>query len=236
MDETAALRALTEADRWIDRVGAQRNHLVEKAELDALEGELRQHSTELREAKALQVPVRNRYEEAQRETERLTRRANDLDKTLAASTANARELAAIHKEAEHVRQLLVSGEDNELELLVEVEPLDDAVASIKARAQPGLVRRAELQATITELQKSLDEELVSLRHSREERAAALSAELRSRYESLLKRVGTSGAARVESGRCDGCRILLSPLDVDRWKAQPPGVFMACPECGRLLLP
>ncbi len=236
MDETAALRALMEADRWIDRVGAQRNHLVETAELDALEVELRAHSRDLNGAKSLQAPVRTRYEEAQRETERLTRRANALERTLAASTANARELAAIHKEVEHVRQLLASGEDRELELLLEVEPLDDAVASIKALAQPGLVRRAELQAIIGELQASLDEELVSLRHSREERSAALSNELRSRYESLLKRVGTSGAAQVGSGRCDGCRILLSPLDVDRWKAQLPGEFMACPECGRLLLP
>jgi predicted nucleic acid-binding Zn-ribbon protein len=135
-----------------------------------------------------------------------------------------------------VRQLLASAEDQELELLIEAEPLDEAVSLIKAEAQPGLVRRGELQATIGELQASLDEELVSLHRAREERAAALSSELLARYQGLLARVGTSGAAQVEAGRCDGCRIALSPLDVDRWKAQPQGTFMACPECGRLLLP
>ena len=57
-----------------------------------------------------------------------------------------------------------------------------------------------------------------------------------RYESALARVGTSGAAVVLEGRCDGCRLALSPLDFDRFKAQPPDTFMDCPECGRILLP
>ena len=236
MDETEALRALTEADRWIDRVAAQRAHLPETAELATLETVLRSESKALGEAKARQTPVRTAYEQAQREALRLAKRASDLETTLTLSTANARELAVLHHELEHVRQLLASAEDQELELLIEVEPLDEAVSLIKAEAQPGLVRRGELQATIGELQASLDEELVSLHRAREERAAALSSELLARYQGLLTRVGTSGAAQVEAGRCDGCRIALSPLDVDRWKAQPQGTFMACPECGRLLLP
>jgi predicted nucleic acid-binding Zn-ribbon protein len=57
-----------------------------------------------------------------------------------------------------------------------------------------------------------------------------------RYNAALARVGTSGAANVIEGRCDGCRIALSPLDLDRWKSQAPDAFMDCPECGRLLLP
>jgi hypothetical protein len=77
---------------------------------------------------------------------------------------------------------------------------------------------------------------VALRASRAERAAQLSPALLARYEDLLKRVGTSGAAQVDAGRCDGCRILLSPLDLDRWKALGEDSFMPCPECGRLLLP
>jgi len=86
------------------------------------------------------------------------------------------------------------------------------------------------------LQASLDEELVSLRHGRDERAGALSKALLERYEGLKKRVGVSGAAQVDEGRCDGCRIALSPLDLSRFKTQPAGEFMTCAECGRLLVP
>lgn len=236
MSETEAVRALMEADRWIDRVGSQRNHLPEMAELATLEEELRSLVKALHEAQAAQGPVRTAYEDARSESERLRQRANDLERTLSVSTANARELTAIQHELEHLRELLGRSDDRELDLLLEVEPLDETVAAIKARAQPGVGRRAELLAAIAQLQATLDEELVSLRQARHERAAALSPELLVRYDRALARAGTSGAAQVDTGRCDGCRIALAPLDHDRWKSQAAGTFMTCPECGRLLLP
>ncbi len=225
-----------EADRWIDRVTAQKSHLPEMVELSALEGELRGLLTSLNEAQATLAPVRTAYEEAQREGERLRTRAENLDRTLSTSTANVRELTALQTELQHVRELLERSDDRELEYLMAVEPLDDAVNAVKATAQPAVARRSELQGAITELQSSLDDELVALRQQRGERAAAVTPALLTRYEAALARVGTSGASQVVAGRCDGCRIALSPLDVDRWKGQPEGTFMTCPECGRLLLP
>jgi predicted nucleic acid-binding Zn-ribbon protein len=236
VSETDALRALMEADRWVDRVSAQRNHLSEMAELSTLEDELRALSKALQEARGAQAPVQQAYEDAANEAERIRRREHDLDATLAASTGNARELGVLQRELEHLRDLLGRAEDRELELLIEIEPLDEVVAAIKARAQPGVARRAQLQATILELQATLDEEIASLRLARAERARALSPELLARYDNVMVRVGTTGAAQVNAGRCDGCRIVLAPLDVDRWKSQPAGTFMSCPECGRLLLP
>jgi hypothetical protein len=236
VSETDALRALMEADRWVDRVSAQRNHLAEMAELSTLEDELRALSKALQEARGAQAPVQQAYEDAANEAERIRRREHDLDATLAASTGNARELGVLQRELEHLRDLLGRAEDRELELLIEIEPLDEVVAAIKARAQPGVEHRAQLQATILELQVTLDEEIASLHLARAERARALSAELLARYDNVMVRVGTTGAAQVNAGRCDGCRIVLAPLDIDRWKSQPAGTFMSCPECGRLLLP
>lgn len=236
MSETDALRALMEADRWIDRVGSQRNHLPEMAELATLEEELRELIKALQQAQDALEPVHTAYEDAKGEADRLGQRAKDLEKTLATSTANARELSAIQNELEHLRELLGRSEDRELELLIELEPLDETVSAIKNRAQPGIARRLELRGIIGELQATLDEELVSLRSDRHDRARAVSPELLARYDSTFARVGTSGAALVDGGRCDGCRIALSPLDHDRWKGQAAGAFMVCPECGRLLLP
>jgi predicted nucleic acid-binding Zn-ribbon protein len=236
VNETDNLRALMEADRWIDRVTAQRNHLPEMAELVSVEEELRALLKALNEAQAVLTPVRTAYDDAQRESGRLRTRAEGLDKTLSASTANARELAALQGELVHVRELLARSEDRELDYLIEVEPLDEVVNAVKAKAQPQVTRRTELQGVIAELQGGLDDELLSLRRDRGERATALSAELLARYDAAFARVGTSGAAQVDAGRCDGCRIALSPLDVDRWKGQGEGSFMPCPECGRLLLP
>lgn len=235
MSETDALRALMEADRWTDRVSTQKTHLPESGELTALEGELRGLLKDLHEAEAALAPIKSAYDAAARESKRLKSRANDLDATLASSTANARELTALQNELTHVRVLLAESEDRELELLFEVEPRETAVESIKRAAQPGVARRGELIDVIARLRASLDEELVSLGSSREERARDVSPSVLARYDVALARVGTSGAAQVVEGRCDGCRLALSPLDYDRFKSQALDTFMDCPECGRLLL-
>jgi predicted nucleic acid-binding Zn-ribbon protein len=225
-----------EADRWIDRVSAQKTHLPEMAELAALELELRAQLKALNDAQAALKPVRTAYEETQREGDRLRARVENLDKTLSNSTANARELAALQTELQHVRERLERNDDLELEYLIAVEPLDEAVSAVKSAAQPAVARRSELQAAIGELQASLEDEMVALRAARTETTSAVAPELLARYEAAFARAGTSGASQIVSGHCDGCRIALSPLDVDRWKGQAEGTFMTCPECGRLLLP
>jgi predicted nucleic acid-binding Zn-ribbon protein len=121
--------------------------------------------------------------------------------------------------------------------LIDVEPLDEAVSVIKS---PGPTRFGAPRRTASNDHRTtstLDEEITSLRNARISRAdRPVARTARPRYQGVMSRVGITGAAQVEAGRCDGCRIALSPLDVDRWKAQAPGTFMACPECGRLLLP
>lgn len=236
MSETDDVRALMEADRWIDRVRSQKTHLPELNELSSLEGQLRQLLKDLHEAELVVAPVKSEYEGVARESAHLKDRARDLDARLSSSTANARELTAIQGELTHVRELLAANEDRELELLMQVEPLDERVVAIKATAQPAASRRGELIDLIAQLRATLDDELVALRESRTATAAPLSAPLLARYEAALKRSGTSGAAQVIDGRCDGCRIALSPLDYDRFKSLAPDTLMDCPECGRLLLP
>ncbi|MDE3064687.1 MAG: hypothetical protein KGJ36_03345 [Acidobacteriota bacterium] len=236
MSDVEALRALMEADRWVDRVRAQRERLPEIAELTTVEDELRGLVAALAQAREALAPVRAAYEDAQRESERLRRRDGELSTALAHSTANARDLAALQNEVTHVRERLAEAEDRELELLLAVEPLDEAVRVVRERAQPAVERRETLRASIAELQASLDDEVASLTRDRASLADAVAPALLAAYDDALIRAGASGAAQVVDGRCDGCRIRLSPLDLDRWRAQGAGTLTPCPSCGRLLLP
>ena len=235
MEELERLRALTEADRWIERVIAQREHLPEMQELSVLEAELRSLLGALNAVQSGAEPLRARYLSAQGVSAKLAARVGELEGALAKSTGSARDLAAMQKELEQLRERLASAEDEELTVMLEIEPLDEEIASIKERSQPGVERRGELQATIGELRAGLDEEIAALRETRAELADALAAPWRQRYDAALKRSGVSGAAFVDAGRCDGCRIALSPLDFDRFSQLGEDVVMDCPECGRMLL-
>lgn len=236
MDQLDALRALHDADHWIERVLAQREHLPELAELSALEVQLRELLAELHRAEAGAQPVRQAYLTARDTAAKHSRRVSDLEGALATSTGSARELSALQHELELVRERVAAAEDEELNALMELEPLDEAVAAVKVRAQPGVARRVELQEVVVQLRATLDEEIASLRVRRVELAGSLESAWRDRYDKAFARVGTSGAATVEAGRCEGCRIALSPLDYDRFRRLEPGVLMDCPACGRLLLP
>jgi hypothetical protein len=236
MEQFDVLRALNDADRWIERVIAQREHLPELDELATLEGELRSLLVALQDAQNAAAPVRAAYLAAQETAKKHLTRVSDLERALATSTGSARELSAMQHELEQVRERVAAAEDEELNRLLELEPLDDSVAAIKARAQPGVARRVELQVAAAQLRATLDEEIAALRESRAELAHSLEPQWRQRYDAAMARVGISGAATVDAGRCDGCRIALSPLDYDRFRHLAPGVAMDCPECGRLLLP
>ena len=99
-----------------------------------------------------------------------------------------------------------------------------------------MARREELRGAVEQLRASLDEEAASLRAARDERAREVSEPLRARYQRAMDRVGTSGASQIVAGRCDGCRIALAPLDLDRAKNLDGDAFMDCPSCGRVLVP
>ncbi len=235
MTDLDALRALMEADRWLERVNAQRRHLPEAEELAKVETELRGLASALRTAQDVAAPVRASLALVHAESHKLASRASDLTAKLAASGVAAATLAALQRELDHVKDLASNAEDREIELLLDLEPLDEALEAIKVAAAPLAARRSQLQSQVAELQASLDEELAALAAQREVAAQALEAPLRVRYEAALARAGVSGAAQVVAGRCDGCRLALAPLDLDRVKALGAGEIGTCPECGRLLL-
>jgi uncharacterized protein len=234
--DTEALRALMEADRWVERVRSQRDHLPESVELAELETQLRGLLGDLRSAEGVLAPLSAKLDQTSQESERLRLRARDLDSALGSSTASGRELTAIQGELTHVRERLSYSEDRELALLEELEPVQSRVEEIKALAQPGVRRRTELMETITALRASLEDEVVSLSKDRADRTHTVAPALLARYDAAMARVGTSGAAQVIEGRCDGCRLRLSPLDYDHFKVLAADTFMDCPECGRILLP
>ena len=236
MTDAEALRSLMEADRWIDRVIAQRDHLPESEELATLEGQLRAEIAAIRGAEEANAPLRASYEAVGARADRLQRRRRELEAALATSTGGARDLSAMQHELESVAAQGDLADDEALELLESIEERDAYVERLRDDIKPKLARREELRGAVEQLRASLDEEAASLRAARDERAREVSEPLRARYQRAMDRVGTSGAAQIVAGRCDGCRIALAPLDLDRAKNLDGDVFMDCPSCGRVLVP
>lgn len=235
MDERLALRQLTDADRWIEKVSVQQAHLPEREELSRVETTLRELALRMRATKDERDQVAQVYASVSERAEGLRRRRQDLSRTLAAATGGAKELAALQHEVDQLTPLASAAEDEEIAALLALEAANEAVAAVQGEAEPLMARRVELIASLAALDESLGEELATLRLQRETLAAAVPDALLARYQRALQRAGTSGAAVVVAGRCDGCRIALAPADLDRFHREAATSWIECAECGRLLL-
>lgn len=237
MDSLEALNALVDADRWIERVRGQKLQLPELAELGALESEMKAVAVELSALNDAMIPLKRDLEATTSSVAQLSERKQELERRLASPSASPKELLAIQTELEHVLLQSNDAQSREVDLFLQLEPLELELESVSERAKEMVAHRQELRESVAELTASLEDELNALVRSRENLVEEVPEPLRGSYERARNHVGGGvGAARVESGRCEGCHIELSPLDVDRLKKPTESSLMPCPECGRLLLP
>ena len=231
----STLSELIDADRWIDRLTQQRGHLPESVELAAVEDELRRRVAELKVRESARANAAAALEQSQQRSEPLRQRLATLRAAARSATGGSRDLVALEKEITHVASDVARYDDQELILMESLEPLEAAVRDLKHETQPLIATRATLTATIAELQASIDDEVAAKRQARDDISAQLPDGVRRAYDEALRRAGVSGGAYVDGNRCDGCRIALSPLDLDRWR-QGSAAVSACPECGRVWVP
>ncbi|MEI6710552.1 MAG: hypothetical protein WCL17_06195 [Actinomycetota bacterium] len=237
MDELTSLVALVDADRWIERVRGQKSQLPELVALHELEIEMKSLASVLTELTATLAPLKTELSQSSTAVSTLAQRKVELERRSAAPAATPKELVAVQSELEHVLVQLGEAQNREVELFLRCEPLELELANSSEGAKAMVARRTELRKSLDELTASLDEEIASLIASRTLLVEAVPERLRSQYERARSHVGGGvGAAQVVSGRCEGCHISLSPLDIDRLKHTPSGECMPCPECERLLLP
>lgn len=146
-----------------------------------------------------------------------------------------RELQALQQEVESLRRRQRGIEDEVLELMEKIEPLDAALTS-------GASQRAELEANLAEREAELAraegeiaEELAVVGSKREEAATSVEAPLLERYERMREQLGGVAVARLVGSTCGGCHLTLSAVELDKVRHEPPEALVTCEECGRLLV-
>jgi predicted nucleic acid-binding Zn-ribbon protein len=126
-------------------------------------------------------------------------------------------------------------EEEEIALLEEEEPLDQALAERRAESSTLEGEVDRLVAAIGEAEQSIALALREEESARSEDAARLPADLAERYEFLRARLGGVGAARLVGDRCDGCHLTLPSVEVERIRHLPPDQFATCDQCDRILV-
>jgi len=202
-------------------------------------GELGEHFAELERARTLlepeRAPLAASLEALEVQAGQLAERKAQVEARLASATGGGRELAQMHDEARHLAERLEALEEQELELMEALEPLEQRLEVLRHEAAPMLGERdrllSELQVQEAELETLLEER----RAARRAAAAAVEPSLLDRYEKIAARSGSAGAARLEHQTCTGCHLALSAAENDRLRHLPPEEISTCEQCDRILI-
>lgn len=189
--------------------------------------------TQLAEVEAHQADTSRRQRALEWETDDLSHKLRPLEKKLYdGSIRNPKELAALQTDVEHLQRQKGAREDSILLLMEEGEVITAEIGRLRqlvvmrndewlARRDDLLRERARLEDELVELETVRD----GLRRQVDEPTLAL-------YDGLRVSKQGRGVARVEQGRCQGCRIGLSSAEMQRGRLGRE--LVRCSSCGRIL--
>lgn len=165
----------------------------------------------------------------------LVRQRSEKDRGLLETINDAKQLSNLQHELESLARRQAELEDVELEVM---ERLDAAQKSQAALLSQRETLAADLSAARTALDNALadlaDEERIALA-ARAAAAEGMPDDLMALYDKLRADNAGIGAAALHHGRCEGCRIELTPVDLGRIREAPPAEVIRCEECRRILV-
>jgi predicted nucleic acid-binding Zn-ribbon protein len=230
-----ALLAVQEHDTTADQIEHRLRNLPARKELDAAVAEVAKldaRSVEIEASKHELVRSQQRLED---EIATLGDKAKQHDTTLYSGTiANPRELQSLQDEIAALKRRIGQLEDQELELMEQIEPLDADLARLGDERSALDDRATALRAAIAEEEVALEADLAGVQAERADVATQVEPELLAEYEVLRPKAGGIAIARLVGGSCGGCHLSLSAMEIDRIKRLPPEEPARCEECGRLL--
>jgi predicted nucleic acid-binding Zn-ribbon protein len=229
------LLIVQEHDTRVDQILHRQETLPERAELDKVMAQVSAVEAEAAEVEGRRHELGRAQQRIEDEIGSLGERASAHDKQLYSGTiANPRELQSLQDEIAALKRRIGQLEDQELEVMEQIEPLDADLARLTADRAELDERGGALRVAIAEAEVALEDELAVVRTERDAAASAVDPDLLAEYGRLRSRAGGIAIARLVGAQCGGCHLSLPAVEVARIKRLPGDEPVHCEECGRLL--
>jgi len=219
----------------LDQIEHATSNLPQHREVTALEDEARTLDTQLVNSRTALSDVQRDVDKSEADVQLVRDRAARDRARLDAGTGTAKDLQAIQHELTSLARRQSELEDIELEVMERAEGLAADVARLEAARAELAVRVGELEALRDKAFAELDAEVEQIGHSRADIVAGVGDELVRLYEKIRASSGGIGAAVLRQRRCEGCRLELNQVDINRLTAAAPDEVLRCEECRRILV-
>ncbi|WP_300609946.1 C4-type zinc ribbon domain-containing protein [Trebonia sp.] len=230
------LLELADLDTELARLDHRRRALPEIAELERLTARAAQVRDEITQADTQLSDLDREQARAERDVEQvLVRIGRDQDRLDGGKVSSARELESLQSEVASLRRRQSDLEEVVLELMERREGAqaarDSAAAEQAGAAQESAAATARRDTALAEI----DEQAGKAAATRASVAGGVPGELLALYDKLRDTHGGIGAAMLRRGRCEGCHVSLSTLDLNALRAAAPDEVVRCEECRRILV-
>jgi predicted nucleic acid-binding Zn-ribbon protein len=165
------------------------------------------------------------------ELEDLQEKINHLSKRLYGGTIkNPKELVNLEQEVKDFRNKLTNKENELLELMTQAETIQSRVEASAEELEALTQEWQQEQEELRQTKVDAESRLAKLSPSRQDLAQQIDHEALKLYEQI-RATKKQPVAKVEQGRCQGCRITL-PTGL--WQRAKAGDLVQCGSCARIL--
>ncbi len=229
------LLAVQAIDTTIQHLDHRHEHIPERAALAELETQLAANRKESEEAESRKAELVKAQKRIEVEIADIEAKIEHDNQQLYGGSSDPSVLQSLQHEIGTRKQQISKLEDDELELMEQVEPIDAqlvAIADAKAALDDAAVQAtAALATTETEIESDRATAVAE----RATLTTDIDAEALARYETVRGRLGGLAVARLEAGVCGSCHMKLSAVEYDRIQHLPPDAEIECEDCGRFLV-
>ncbi len=224
-------------DLELDRISYRQREHPERARLAELE-RLRVGLTEkVAELTTERTNLAGQQDGIENRVVAIEARVAGIDKRLRSGSAGSfRDQQAMAVESDSLDKQRRELEDQELEIMEQLEPIDAELEALAEQLSALEGDRAEVTAVVDAAVAELRAEASVLHSERDKLAAGLPPALASIYEKLRSKLGGIGAAKLADGGCSGCHLKLPARERDLIVHAPSGTVFYCEQCGRILVP
>jgi len=236
LEQQHRLLELQTHDSATDRLSHRREHLPEHAQLAELATALAAIDQLTAERQGSLVTVRREHDRLETEIDMVTRKAASEEARAASGRVTSpKELIAIQDEVAALRRRQSSLEDDLLERMEARETLERELAELASRREAVVGEQAKVTQARDAALAEIDQELEVEQSARTAVVPAVDEPLLALYEQVRRKQGGVGVAALVGNTCQGCRVTISPVELNAIRKLPVEVIKRCENCRRILV-
>jgi uncharacterized protein len=223
----------------IDSAISQANHrlkaLPEHQQLVAIQAKLVAGAAELATAEAELADVAIDLRRSEVEVEQVADRMTKDEARLSGGQASPKELEQLQHELGTLAKRKSELEDGELEIMIRHDGANQKVETLKSD-EDGLKKlELELNIRLENAKTEIDREIALKNSERTLLVPKIDTALIELYEKVKASGSGIGAALLIGNTCDGCRLAINAVEMERIKSLDSEEVLRCEECRRILV-